>query len=116
MTLEELREWPEEFVNAKEIASIIGCDPYALTIAARETPEKLGFPAMVIGKRTRFPRRAFIRYCEGRYHAEETQSVRIPRELYDRLCSGAAQAGEDEDGYLEHLLAQDETMRRHRRR
>ncbi len=65
MTLEELKNDPREFVNSKDIAKIVRMDPYALTLTAREEPEKLGFPCMVVGKRVRFPRRAFIRFVEG---------------------------------------------------
>ena len=65
MTLEELKNDPREFVNSADLAKIIGMDPYALTLTAREEPEKLGFPCTVVGKRVRFPRRAFIRFVEG---------------------------------------------------
>lgn len=65
MTLEELKADPREFVNSADIAKIIGIDPYALTLTARKEPEKLGFPCMVVGKRVRFPRRAFIKFVEG---------------------------------------------------
>lgn len=66
MTLKELRESGEDFVNAKVIASILRCDEAALHIAAVESPEKLGFPCTVIGKRVRFPVGAFIAYCDGK--------------------------------------------------
>ena len=33
--------------------------------AARQCPEKLGFPTLCLKSRVRIPRRAFIRYCEG---------------------------------------------------
>lgn len=65
MTLEELKNDPREFVNSADIAKIVRVDPYALTLTARENPEKLGFPCMVVGKRVRFPRRAFIKWVEG---------------------------------------------------
>lgn len=65
MTLEELKACDKAFVNSADIAKIVGCDPYALTLTAREHPERLGFPSMVIGKRVRFPRLAFIKFVEG---------------------------------------------------
>lgn len=65
MTYQEIRASDREFLNSADIAPLIGCDPYALTIAAREQPELLGFPATVIGKRVRFPRRAFLRFLSG---------------------------------------------------
>lgn len=69
MTLNELRTSKEDFVNAKVIASILKCDECALHMAATEEPEKLGFPCTVIGKRVRFPREAFIAFCEGKREA-----------------------------------------------
>lgn len=65
MTYKEIQESDREFLNSADIAEVIGCDPYALTVAAREQPSLLGFPATVIGKRVRFPRRAFLRYLSG---------------------------------------------------
>ncbi len=65
MTFEELKSSGKEFVVAADIAKIIGIDPYALILTAREAPEKLGFPCLVVGRRVRFPRRAFIKWVEG---------------------------------------------------
>lgn len=68
MTLEELKNDPREFVNSADLAQIIGMDSYALSLTARNHPERLGFPCMVTGKkgtRVRFPRRAFIKFVEG---------------------------------------------------
>lgn len=65
MTFEELKQSDKEFVVAADIAQIVGCAQYALVLTAREHPERLGFPSIVIGKRVRFPRRAFIKFVEG---------------------------------------------------
>lgn len=65
MTLEELKADPREFVNAHDIAPIIGCGDYLLVLTAREAPDTLGFPCTVMGKRVRFPKRAFIKFIEG---------------------------------------------------
>ena len=65
MTFQELKDDRREFVNSADIAKIIGIDPYALTLTARENPERLGFPCLVVGRRVRFPRRAFIKWVEG---------------------------------------------------
>ena len=65
MTFEELKQSNKEFVVAADIAPIVGCGQYALYLTARDHPERLGFPSMVMGKRVRFPRRAFIKWVEG---------------------------------------------------
>ena len=65
MTYEELLKSDKEFVVAADIAPIIRCDPYALHMAAIQCPERLGFPSIVLGRRVKFPRRAFIKWVEG---------------------------------------------------
>ena len=46
-------------------AQVIGCDPHFIRVAARQKPEMLGFPVIVVGTRTKIPRIPFIRYIEG---------------------------------------------------
>lgn len=65
MTYKELLESEKEFLAPADVAPIIGCSAYTLTLAARQCPEKLGFPTLCLKSRVRIPRRAFIRYCEG---------------------------------------------------
>lgn len=46
-------------------AQVIGCDPHYIRVAARQKPEQLGFPVIVVGTRTKIPRIPFIRFVEG---------------------------------------------------
>nr|DAQ29863.1 MAG TPA: excisionase [Caudoviricetes sp.] len=55
----------KEMLTPAEASEVIGCNPHWIRLAAREKPELLGFPVIVIGNRTRIPRRAFVRFCEG---------------------------------------------------
>ncbi len=64
MTLEELKTMDKEIITPAIAASIIGCDPNAIRITAHREPESLGFPVIVVGTRTKIPRRAFIRFME----------------------------------------------------
>lgn len=49
-----------------DIASrVLGCKPNNLRVAARQRPELLGFPVIVMGSRVRIPRIPFIRFLEG---------------------------------------------------
>lgn len=65
MTLQDLKAMSKTMLTPAEAAQVIGCDPQLIRIAARQQPELLGFPVVVIGTRTRIPRTAFIRFIEG---------------------------------------------------
>lgn len=65
MTLEQLKEMDRETITPAIAAGLLGCDPHSIRVAAHTEPESLGFPVVVMGTRTRIPRRAFIRFMEG---------------------------------------------------
>lgn len=65
MTLDEMRTCQREFLIPREVAPLLGCDPYAINVAAKQCPERLGFNVSVIGTRVKIPRLAFIRWMEG---------------------------------------------------
>lgn len=65
MTLDELREYPREYLTPAQVAQILGCDPQDIRLQAHRCPEKLGFNVAVIGTRVKVPRLAFIRWMEG---------------------------------------------------
>ena len=52
------REW----FTAEEVCGVLHADPQTLRLTARQRPELLGFPAIVMGNRVRFPRIPFLRY------------------------------------------------------
>ena len=64
MTLDELKALDEPVITPKIAAQFLKCNPYAISIAARDCPERLGFPVSRIGNRTKIPRLAFIRFLE----------------------------------------------------
>ena len=66
MTLYEIKVLDKEYLTPAEVGKVLGCNPYAISVAARTEPEKLGFPVIRIGKRTKVPKAAFIRYMEGK--------------------------------------------------
>lgn len=71
MTLNEIRELDREYLTPAEVASVLGCDPQGVRVWAREAPEALGFPVIVLPHRTKIPKEGFIRHMEGRRgHAE----------------------------------------------
>lgn len=65
MTLDHIKAMECETITPAVAAAVIGCDPQAIRIAAHTEPESLGFPVVVMGTRTRIPRRAFIRFMES---------------------------------------------------
>lgn len=65
MTLEDLKSMNRDIITPDIAAQVLGCDPNYIRVAARDCPEKLGFPICRIGSRTKIPRLAFIRFMEG---------------------------------------------------
>jgi hypothetical protein len=49
-------------ISAAEAASVLGCDQNTLRVTIKQAPERLGFPASLIGNRVRIPRLPFLRY------------------------------------------------------
>ena len=64
MTLEDLKVFEREFLTPAQAAAVIGCEPYAINVQAKDDPLKLGFPVCIMGSRVKIPRRAFIRWIE----------------------------------------------------
>lgn len=67
-TFEEIKKSPKELLTVQDIEKVLGVTGQLIRTAAREHPEALGFPVMIVGKggkQIRIPRRAFIRFMEG---------------------------------------------------
>ena len=69
MSIEEMKLIDKDWLTPKEIAGCLGCTAYAINQQAATDAGKLGFPVIMIGKRVKIPRKAFIRFMEG----EETR-------------------------------------------
>lgn len=65
MTLDELKAIDKPTITAAVAASVIGGDPHWIRVAARQQPQLLGFPVIIIGSRVKIPRLPFIRAIEG---------------------------------------------------
>ena len=65
LTLADIKKMTKDVITPAEAAQVVGCDPNWIRLAAREHPEWLGFPVIIIRNRTKIPRVAFIRYMEG---------------------------------------------------
>lgn len=64
-TLEEVWARGRDVLTPADVAPVLGCDPHYIRVAARQCPARLGFPVVLICKRTKIPRIAFIKYMEG---------------------------------------------------
>jgi len=62
MTLSEIRSSDKPLLLPSEVAPVLGCDAHSIRLQAREYPELLGFPVVVIGNRTLIPRKPFLRF------------------------------------------------------
>ena len=62
MTLQQIRASGKEMLSPADVAQVLGCNPYAINVAAKEDPARLGFPVCMIGNRVKIPRRAFLRW------------------------------------------------------
>ena len=70
MTLEDIKAIDREYLIPREVAAVLGCAQYGINVAARQCPESLGFPVCMVGSRVKIPKRAFIRWMEGREEAD----------------------------------------------
>lgn len=64
MTIDDIIQTDQVFLKPTDIAPILHCDPQQLRMAAHREPWKLGFKVVVIGRRVRIPREAFLQYLK----------------------------------------------------
>ena len=65
MTLKDIAELDKEVLTCKDVAPILGYGEYQIHQQAKERPELLGFPVIVIGNRVKIPKGAFIAFMNG---------------------------------------------------
>ena len=66
MTLEELEALPVSVLTCAQIAPILQANAYTIHETAIQRPDLLGFPVVVMGRRVKIPKAAFIRYMRGK--------------------------------------------------
>ncbi len=62
MTLKEIQESDLIWLTPDQVAPVLKCSPQLIRITARDNPKLLGFPVVVVGTRTRIPRKPFLEY------------------------------------------------------
>ena len=63
--IERLKAMDKPMLAPAEVAPVLGCSPYTINLQAQRDPGMLGFPVVVMGRRVRIPRLAFIRWYYG---------------------------------------------------
>ena len=65
MTLTEIVTSTKETLTPADVAEVLGCDPYNISVQVREDKQNgvnsFPFPTIRIGTRTKIPRRAFLK-------------------------------------------------------
>ncbi len=61
-TIQEIIALDQEFLTPVQAAGVLGTSAQSIRVAARQRPELLGFPVVVIGTRTKIPRVPFLRF------------------------------------------------------
>ena len=64
-TLDEIERCGKAMLLPADVADFLGCDPQSIRLQARADAAALGFPVIVIGNRTLFPREGFVRFCRA---------------------------------------------------
>ena len=62
MTLSEIKGSEAVCLTPKDVAPVLGVDPHSIRLQAREYPEFLGFPVIVVGNKTLIPRKSFLQF------------------------------------------------------
>jgi hypothetical protein len=65
MTLTEIVNSTKEALTPADVAEVLGCEPYSISVQVREDKQNgvnsFPFPTIRIGTRTKIPRRAFLK-------------------------------------------------------
>lgn len=60
--IERIRAMNDPTITCALAAEALGFNPQTIRVAARTKPELLGFPVIVIGTRTKIPRKPFLKF------------------------------------------------------
>ena len=71
MTITEMETSDKTVLTPGDVAGVLGCNPYAINVQAKQDPARLGFPVAMIGNRVKIPREAFLRWFRGEGRRQE---------------------------------------------
>lgn len=61
-TLGDIAAMDKDMLTVNDICGVLGSDPQTIRTCARQMPEMLGFPTVVMGTRVKIPRLPFLRF------------------------------------------------------
>lgn len=61
-TLADLMDIDREYLVPSEVAGVLGTSDQWVRVCARQQPQLLGFPTVIMGNRVKIPRMPFLRY------------------------------------------------------
>ncbi|MEG2000570.1 MAG: hypothetical protein RR053_04155 [Evtepia sp.] len=61
MTLADIAAIPKDFLTPQDVALYLQMDPQVIRILSRDAPERLLFPVIRSGNRTKIPKHMFIK-------------------------------------------------------
>lgn len=64
--IEKIQALDSATIDAETAAAALGCKAHSLRQAARQRPELLGFPTIIMGSRVRIPRVPFLKALLGK--------------------------------------------------
>lgn len=62
MTKDEILNSKDDILNIMNVSGVLHCDSETLRLQAKNRPDLLGFPVIVMGKRVKIPRMPFIKF------------------------------------------------------
>ena len=65
MTLKDVEAIDREMLTVTQVAKVLHADPMTIRLQARQRPDLLGFPVIVMGSRVKIPKAGFLNYCRG---------------------------------------------------
>ena len=65
MTLQELEQLETEVLTPKQVAPILGCQPYSINVAVKDGKNPFPFPVIRMGTRVRIPKTPFLKAMRG---------------------------------------------------
>ena len=65
MTLQELEQLDTEVLTPKQVAPILGCQPYSINVAIKNGKNPFPFPVIRMGSRVRIPKMPFLKFMRG---------------------------------------------------
>ena len=65
MTLQELEQLETEVLTPKQVAPILGCQPYTINVATKDGKNPFPFPVIRMGSRVRIPKTPFLKAMRG---------------------------------------------------